>query len=68
MRSASARKSVPFTKGRALTETLGLAESEEMLGWIHLGTPTRDAAPEPRATLDLAASATVLDGHGRRPY
>lgn len=62
-------KSVPFTKGMALTETLGLESTEEMLGWIHLGKPSRDDAPPPRAALDLAAMTTVLDGEGRRtPY
>jgi nitroreductase len=61
-------KSVPFTKGRALTEILGLAETEEMLGWIHLGTALKDEAAPPHAPLDLSELATVIDGSGRRPY
>lgn len=61
-------KSVPFTKGRALTDALGLEEREEMLGWIHLGTPTREEAPPPRAALDLAAVTTVLGPSGRSAF
>ncbi|MCW5834156.1 MAG: nitroreductase [Labilithrix sp.] len=61
-------KSVPFTKGKALTETLGLDENEEMLGWIHLGTATREGELSPRAPLALGEIASVLDGAGRRPY
>lgn len=60
-------KSVPFTKGHALSEALGLSDTEEMLGWIHLGTPAREEA-EPRERLDLASIATVLDGQGRHSY
>ena len=61
-------KSVPYTKGQALTELLGLAPTEEMLGWIHLGRPVKDEAPSPRAPLDLASVVSVLDGAGRKPY
>lgn len=61
-------KSVPFTKGVALTETLGLAVDEEVLGWIHLGRPTREEVPPSRAPLDLASMTTVLDGSARVPY
>lgn len=61
-------KSVPFTKGQALTELLGLAPTEEMLGWIHLGRPTKDEAPAPRAPLDLTSLASVIDGPGRKPF
>jgi len=61
-------KSVPFTKGKALSETLAMSETEEVLGWIHLGTPTKpDEAPEPR-TIDVATVTTVLDGDGAKPY
>lgn len=60
-------KSVPFTKGRALTETLGLAESEEMLGWIHLGTAVREDLPA-RPPLALQEVVSVLDANGRAPY
>ncbi|HEY4241546.1 MAG TPA: nitroreductase [Kofleriaceae bacterium] len=60
-------KSVPFTKGRALTDLLGLTASEEMLGFIHLGTP---AIPEiaDRPSLDLATVTTILDGAAPRSY
>lgn len=61
-------KSVPFTKGPALTEILGLAEPEEMLGWIHLGTSIKDETAPPHAPLDLSVLATVIDGDGRKPY
>ena len=61
-------KSVPFTRGAALTEALGLADSEEMLGFIHLGTATTDEPLPQRPPLDLAQLASVLDGAGRRPF
>ncbi len=61
-------KSVPFTKGKALAETLGLGENEEILGWIHVGTSSRESAPPPRDVLDLSAMTSVLDGSGRKPY
>ncbi|MBX3203764.1 MAG: nitroreductase [Labilithrix sp.] len=61
-------KSVPFTKGKALTETLGLADGEEMLGWIHLGRAAREEELPPRKPLALADVASVLDAGGRRPY
>ena len=61
-------KSVPFTRGTALVSALGLTDTEEMLGWIHLGKPTRDDAPPPRTPLDLTALVTVIDGSGRKPY
>jgi len=61
-------KSVPFTKGRALAETLGLSDNEETLGWIHLGTATREEPLPPRPALDLATMTTVLDAEGRKPY
>lgn len=60
-------KSVPFTKGRALTDTLGLSEHEEMLGWIHLGTAVREDLPA-RPPLALQDVVTVLDANGRAPY
>jgi len=61
-------KSVPFTKGKALAETLGLADGEEMLGWIHLGRATREEPLPPRKPLVLAEVVSVLDGEGRKPY
>lgn len=60
-------KSVPFTKGKALTDALGLSESEEMLGWIHLGQRAHDEAP-PRPPLPLGDIVSVLDGTSRKPF
>lgn len=60
-------KSVPFTRGRALAELFSLAEGEQMLGWIHLGT-VADAAPATRPTLDLGAVAIQIDGSAAAPY
>jgi len=61
-------KSVPFTRGTALTELFGLAETEEMLGWIHVGTPTADEATAVRPALDLGTTAIVVDGNGVTAY
>jgi len=61
-------KSVPFTRGKALAELFGMTETEEMLGWIHLGTSPADEAIAPRPVVDLAALTTVIDrddGAGR---
>ncbi|MFZ6177294.1 nitroreductase family protein [Nannocystis pusilla] len=59
-------KSVPFTRGAALTRVLGLSAEEEMFGWIHLGRASDEAAPAPRPPLVLAEFASVLDGSGAR--
>lgn len=62
-------KSVPFTRGAALTRLLGLTAGEEMFGWIHLGRASDEAAPAPRPPLALADFTTLLDGPGeRRPF
>ena len=61
-------KSVPFTKGRALSEGLGLAAGEEMLGWIHLGTPAFDAQLPARIPLVLGEVVTSLEREGLMPY
>jgi nitroreductase len=61
-------KSVPFTRGKALTELLGLAEQEEMLGFIHLGTPTDAEAPTARSAPEVSEIATLLDGAAVRAY
>lgn len=55
-------KSVPFTRGAALAELFGLSETEEMLGWIHLGTAAPGDAPVVRPPLDLPSLVTFLDG------
>ncbi len=64
----AAWKSVPFTKAKALTESLGLGEGEEMIGFIHLGTPAREHELPPRPPLALGDITTVLDADGRRSY
>jgi nitroreductase len=59
-------KSVPFTRGKGLTELFGLGPTEEMLGWIHLGTSKESAVARP--TLDVSALTTVIDGPTPRPF
>lgn len=61
-------KSVPFTTGAALRDVLGLADGEEMLGWIHLGRASRSEELPPRAPLALEQVVSVLDAAGRRPW
>jgi len=63
----AAWKSVPFTRGKGLTELFGLGPTEETLGWIHLGTSIKPVTT-PRAPLDLAAITTVIDGAEPRPF
>lgn len=60
-------KSVPFTRGKGLTELLGLGPAEEMIGWIHLGTMTKEPAAA-RAQLDVSAVTTIIDGATPRPF
>ncbi len=60
-------KSVPFTRGKGLTDLLELGATEEMLGWIHLGTSVSEAVAL-RAPLDIAAITTVIDGATPRPF
>lgn len=57
-------KSVPFTRGQALSELFGLGETEEMLGFIHLGTPTAAEEPAARPAIDLSAMTIVIDSSG----
>jgi nitroreductase len=64
----AAWKSVPFTRARALTESLGLSADEEMLGFIHLGTVAREQELPPRSPLALAQVTTVLEADGRKAY
>ncbi len=59
-------KSVPFTRGKALAELFAMSDAEQMFGWIHLGTSTKESAP--RAAVDVAPMTIVIDGAGRRPY
>lgn len=60
-------KNVPFTRAQALTRLLGLGADEQMLGWIHLGTSTKDPAVA-RPPLDLPTVTTLLDGDALRPF
>lgn len=59
-------KSVPFTRGGGLCELLSLGPTEEMIGWIHLGT-TIHAAPQ-RDPFDVSSVTTVIDGSAPRPF
>lgn len=61
-------KSVPFTKGAALTAMLGLAEGEEMLGWIHLGQAAREGELPARKALVLSDVACKLEADGPKPW
>lgn len=61
-------KSVPFTRGAALKQLFAMNDQEEVLGWIHLGTAQKDEAVSARASLDLPAVATLIDGNGAKPY
>jgi nitroreductase len=61
-------KSVPFTRGRALAELFSLGDTEEMLGFIHLGTAPAAEPPAARPSLDLPSVAIVIDGSGAAPY
>lgn len=60
-------KSVPFTRGKGMNELLSLGPTEEVLGWVHLGT-SRVAPTDQRSALDIAAVATLLDGGPMRPF
>ncbi|HET9959244.1 MAG TPA: nitroreductase family protein, partial [Polyangiaceae bacterium] len=63
----AAWKSVPFTRGKPLELLLGLGPTEEMIGWVHLGTPMQASSPV-RAPLDVSALTTVIDGAAPRPF
>jgi len=45
-------KSAPVHEGRALAELLALSPGERFLGWVNLGTNTRET--KPRAPVDLS--------------
>lgn len=53
-------KNVAFRRGPGLDELLGLGPAEEMLGWIHLGTSSKDNLPA-RPPVDVGALTTVID-------
>lgn len=54
-------KSVPFTRGQALSALLGLTETEDVLGWIHLGTTPPEETLSPRPSFDVSLITTVID-------
>ena len=58
-------KSVPFTRGKALTALLGLTETEDVFGWIHLGTTPPEETPAVRPEVDVAAITTMIDRDDR---
>jgi nitroreductase len=60
-------KSVPFTRGAGLVALFGLAPTEEVIGWIHLGTSVKPIT-KARAPLDLGSIVTVFDGSAPRPF
>jgi hypothetical protein len=45
----------------------GLGATEEVIGWIHLGTSTKPIT-KARAPLDVANVATIIDGGPPRPF
>jgi len=60
-------KSVPVTRGKALAELFDMAPTDEVLGFIHLGTPAAED-PDPRSAPDLSTVALLVDGAGKRRY
>ena len=54
-------KSVPFTRGKALAALFHMSATEDMFGWIHLGTATSEASTGERPGLDVSAITTVID-------
>jgi nitroreductase len=54
-------KSVPFTRGKALSALLGLTETEDVFGWIHLGTTPPEETTGVRPAVDVSVIATVID-------
>ena len=54
-------KSVPFTRGKALSALFGMTDTEDMFGWIHLGTAANEASSGERPGLDVSAITTVID-------
>ncbi|HEY6724034.1 MAG TPA: nitroreductase [Polyangiaceae bacterium] len=59
-------KSVPFTRGASLAELFSLGSTEELIGWIHLGTAIHTAPP--REPFDVSSITTVIDGGRPRPF
>lgn len=59
-------KSVPFTRGAGLSELLGLAPEEQLLGWINVGTPA--GTPPDRPPIEPVTYTSVLTGAAPGPY
>ncbi len=61
-------KSAGVMAGGDLDELLGLEPSEQVLGWVNVGTRASDAADlEPR-TVELRYVVSVVDADGRHAY
>jgi nitroreductase len=60
-------KSANYLSGRRLTSLLSLTAEEKILGWVAIGTPTKD---DPRPPNEPAPQdhASVLDGPTLQPY
>lgn len=54
-------KSVPFTRGKALSTLFGMTDTEDMFGWIHLGTSATEPSTGERPCLDVSAITTMID-------
>jgi nitroreductase len=60
-------KSTNFGDGAGLRAVLGMAPSEQLLGWVNVGTAS-DGSPGQRIPVDLDRFATVLGAEGLTPY
>ncbi|MEO8700941.1 MAG: nitroreductase family protein [Kofleriaceae bacterium] len=54
-------KSVPFTRGKGLAALFKLTETEDMFGWIHLGTTPPEERAGVRPEVDTATIAMLID-------
>jgi len=63
-------KSTNFGHGAGLRSVLAMGASEQLLGWVNVGTAGVDAMEEdvPRPAVDLGRFATVLGAEGISPY
>ena len=60
-------KSTNDGDGAGLRAQLGMSPSEQMLGWVNVGTVS-DVVPRERNPVDLRSFATVLEADGLAPY
>jgi nitroreductase len=58
-------KSVPFRTGPLLAEVLEMADDDELLGWVLVGTPADPTSTTGRGPADLDGIAFRLDPAGR---